>query len=85
MSCYRSPSWIEYIRHRNKTKIKEKGKTAELEKAEVPVRPGSKSTKQTNLNLAKIKFPTDSKKICKLIVINCSIPIYLNNKNLSYS
>ena len=43
MACYRSPSWTEYMKHKSRTKNKTKGKNAELEKADLPIRPGSKS------------------------------------------
>ena len=50
MACYRSPSWAEYIKYRSKTRNETKGKIAELEKADVPIRPGSKSRKGQKLN-----------------------------------
>ena len=45
MACYQSPSWTEYIQQNSKTKNKTKDKNAELEKTDVPIRPGSKSKK----------------------------------------
>ena len=56
MACYRSPSWTEYIWHKSKTKNKKKGKNAELEKTDVPIRPDSKSTKKNYLKLTKVNI-----------------------------